>query len=122
MQLDKRYTDGFTYQIAYTWSKSQTEDDGWFGMEGQVLQNPYNPKASRGLSATNIPNVFVCQWSLCLPVGTGKRFSTGNRIADYILGNWQINSIFTWRNGQDYTVVDSADIANIGNTTTNAPT
>ena len=51
---------------------------------------------------------------MSIPIGKGKRFSTGNRFADYALGNWQLNSIFTWRNGQDYTVTDSADIANIG--------
>ena len=116
VQLDKRYTNGFTYQIAYTWSKSQTEDDGWFGVEGQVVQNPYDPGASRGLAGTNIPHVFTANGLYALPIGKGKSFSTGNRIGDYILGNWQLNSIFTWRNGQNYTVYDSADIANIGNT------
>ena len=45
-----------------------------------------------------------------------QSFSTGNSIGDYILGNWQINSIFTLRNGQAFTVIDGADIANIGNT------
>jgi hypothetical protein len=115
VQLDKRYTSGFSYQIAYTWSKSETEDDGWFGIEGQDVQDPYNPKASRGLSGTNVPHVFSANGLYAVPVGPGKRFSTGNRIGDYILGNWQINNIFTWRNGQDFTVVDSNDVANTGN-------
>jgi hypothetical protein len=114
VQLDKRYTGGFSYQVAYTWAKSLTVDDGWFGIEGQVPQNPYDPQASRGPSATNIPNLFVANGLYAIPVGPGQRFSTGNRISDYILGNWQINSIFTWRNGQNFTVVDSADIANTG--------
>jgi hypothetical protein len=116
VQLDKRYTSGFTFQIAYTWSKSETEDDGWFGVEGQVVQNPYDPGASRGLSGTNVPHVFSFNGLYEIPIGPGKRFSTGNRVSDYILGNWQINSIFTFRNGQPYTIIDSADIANIGNT------
>ncbi len=116
VQLDKRYTNGFTYQIAYTWSKAETEDDGWFGVEGQVVQNPYDPGASRGLAGANIPHVFTANGLYELPIGAGKRFSTNNRVGDYILGNWQFNGIFTFRNGQDYTVYDSADIANIGNT------
>jgi len=115
VQLDKRYSSGFSYQIAYTWSKAETEDDGWFGIEGQDVQNPYDPAASRGLSGTNIPHVFSANALYEIPVGPGKRFSTGNRIGDYILGNWQINPIFTWRNGQDFTVVDSNDVANTGN-------
>jgi Carboxypeptidase regulatory-like domain len=116
VQLDKRYTNGFTYQIAYTWSKSETEDDGWFGVEGTVVQDPYNPGASRGLSGTNIPHVLSANGLYEVPIGKGKSFSTGSRIGDYIVGNWQINSIFTFRNGQPYTIIDGADIANIGNT------
>ena len=46
------------------------------------------------------------------------RFSTGNRFGDYILGNWQLNNIFNARSGQNQTVVDSADVANIGNSNT----
>jgi hypothetical protein len=115
LQLDKRYTSGFSYQIAYTWAKSLTIDDGWFGIEGQVPQDPYNPKASRGPSATNIPNLFVANGLYEVPVGPGKRFSTGNRFGDYVLGNWQISPVFTWRDGQDFTVVDSQDVANTGN-------
>jgi len=116
VQLDKRYTNGFTYQVAYTWSKAQAEDDGWFGVEGTVVQNPYDPGASRGNSGTNVPQVLSANALYELPIGTGKRFSTGNRLSDYVLGNWQLNSIFTFRNGQPFTVTDGADIANIGNT------
>ena len=115
VSLDRRYSDGYSYQIAYTWAKSLTIDDGFFGIEGQVPQDPYNPRASRGPSATNMPNLFVANGLYSIPVGPGKRFSTGNRISDYILGNWQINSVFTWRDGQNFTVVDSQDIANTGN-------
>jgi len=114
VQLDKRYSSGFSYQVAYTWSKSLSEDDGWFGVEGQVVQNPYDPKASRGLAGANVPHVLSINSLYEIPVGRGKRFSTGNHVFDYILGNWQINNIFTWRNGQNFTAVDSADRANIG--------
>jgi hypothetical protein len=114
VQLDKRYTSGFSYQVAYTRAKSLTVDDGWFGIEGTSPQNPYDPQASRGYSATNIPNLFVANGLYAIPVGPGKRFSTGNRFGDYILGNWQINSIFTWRNGQNFNVYDSQDAANTG--------
>jgi hypothetical protein len=30
------------------------------------------------------------------------------------VGNWQLNNIFTWRDGQDFTASDSNDRANIG--------
>ncbi|MFC5861873.1 carboxypeptidase regulatory-like domain-containing protein [Acidicapsa dinghuensis] len=117
VQLDKRYANGFSYQVAYTWSKSLAEDDGWFGVEGETVQNPYDPQASYGLSGTNLPHVFSANGLYDIPVGPGKRLSTGNKIGDYILGNWQLNDIFTFRNGQNFTASDSAnngDQANIG--------
>jgi hypothetical protein len=43
VQLDKRYTRCFSYQVAYTWAKSLTVNDGWFGIEGVSPQNPYDP-------------------------------------------------------------------------------
>ncbi len=114
VQLDKRYSNGFSYQIAYTWAKSLTVTDGWFGIEGTDPQNPYDPQASRGYSATNIPHLLSANGLYAVPVGPGKSLSTGNRVGDYILGNWQINGIFTWRNGQPFNVSDSFDAANTG--------
>jgi len=114
VQLDKRYTNGFSYQVAYTWSKAFAQDDGWFGVEGLTAQDPYHPDASRGLSGTNLPNVFTANGLYDVPVGQGRRYSTGNKILDYIVGNWQFNSIFIWRDGQAFTATDSQDRANIG--------
>jgi hypothetical protein len=114
VQLDKRYSSGFSYQVAYTWSKALSEDDGWFGVEWQTVQDPYHPSASYGLAGTNLPNVFSANGLYQIPVGPGKQFSTGNKVLDYIVGNWQLNNIFTWRDGQDFTATDSNDRANIG--------
>ena len=50
-----------------------------------------------------------------VPVGKGKRFSTGNSIVDYVVGNWQFNNIFLAHSGLPYTVFVSSDIANTGN-------
>ena len=50
-----------------------------------------------------------------LPIGQGKRFSTGNHVVDYLVGNWQTNGILLIRSGQPYTMVYSQDQANTGN-------
>ncbi len=112
--MDKRYANGLSYQVAYTWSRAIDESDGWFGVEGQTVQDPYHPSASYGLSGTNMPNVFSANGLYQIPVGPGKRYSTGNKVIKYHVGNWQLNNIFTWRDGQDFTASDSNDRANIG--------
>ena len=118
VSLQKRLTAGFDYLVSYTWSQSYTADDGWFSSEGLPVQDPYHPAASRGYAGTNIPQFLSISTDYHLPIGRGQKFSTGNKFGDYILGNWQLSNIFMARNGQNQTVVDSLDIANIGNSNT----
>jgi hypothetical protein len=117
-QLDKRYTNGLAYQVAYTWSKSLNEGgDGWFGAEGGVPTDPYNPAAfgSYSVAGTDLTNVLSVNTLAQSPIGPGRRFSTGNKVGDYVLGNWQLNNIFTAHTGQPFTPIISSDIANTGN-------
>ena len=114
-QLDRRYAKGLAYQISYTWSKSiDIASSGWYGFEGHSLQNPYDLQGSRGPSGFDLTHVFSIDLNYELPIGKGKVFRTGSKAADYILGTWQINSIFRARSGQPYEVRVSEDIANTG--------
>lgn len=119
VQLDKRYSTGLSYQFAYTYSKDIDEGgDGWFGVEGGVPVDPYHPAAfgSRSVAGTDLKHVFTENTVFQVPVGKGQRWSTGNRITDYIVGNWQLNNFFTMRSGLPYTVLfTDSDWANTGN-------
>jgi hypothetical protein len=114
--LVRQFSTGFGYTLAYTWSKTLNEGgDGYFGVEGGVPEDPYNPKGSRGPASFNIPQIFTANAIYVLPFGTGQRFATGNRIADYVIGNWQVNGILSMRSGQNINIVAGGDIANTGN-------
>jgi hypothetical protein len=114
--LARRFSTGLGYTIAYTWSKTLNEGgDGYFGVEGGVPEDPYNPKGSRGPASFDIPQMLTANTNYELPFGTGKRFSTGNRFADYAIGNWQLNGIFSARSGQHLNITAAGDIANTGN-------
>jgi hypothetical protein len=117
--LVRRFNTGLGYTIAYTWSKTLDEGgDGFFGVEGGVPEDPYNPRGSRGPAGFNIPQILTANAIYELPFGTGKRFSTGNRFVDYTIGNWQLNGILSGRSGQNINVTASGDIANTGNGST----
>ena len=117
VELNKRFTSGFSYQVSYTYSKAMSEDDGWFGVEGTNVQNPYDPAASRSVSGFDLPHVLSINSLYEIPVGKGKRFSTGNRFADYVLGNWQLNNLITGRSGQAFTpILNNPPLLNTGNT------
>ncbi len=106
---------GLTYLVSYTWSKGLNYGtDGWYGVGTTSIQNPYDFKADRSVTGYDLPQVFTAGWVWAVPIGKGG-FSTGNRISDYLLGNWQINGIATLESGRPYTVEDAGDIANTGN-------
>jgi hypothetical protein len=116
--IDRRFTDNFSYSVAYTWSKSINEGgDGFFGVEGGVPQDPYHPAGfgSRSVSGNDLTNVLSVSTLYEVPLGKGKGHTTGNRALDYILGNWQLNNIFLARSGVPFTVTVDGDIANTGN-------
>lgn len=116
--LNQRYRSGLAYQVAYTWAKSMSvASDGWYGVEGGVPQDPYNPSAfgSYSRSSTDLTNVLTFNGLYQIPIGRGMPHSTGNRFADYLIGNWQFNGMFLARSGVPFTPLTSSDIANTGN-------
>lgn len=110
---------GLQYMVSYTWSKTLDEGgDGYFGVEGGVPEDPYNPKGSRGPASFSIPQFFAANFVYQLPVGVNKRFSTHSRVVNQIIGDWEVDSIITGRSGQSFSVSASGDIAETGNAAT----
>lgn len=116
-QFTRRFTDGFSYQASYTYSKSiDIGSSGWYGVEGQSVQDPYHFNNDRSVSGFDLTHVLSASILYQLPFGKGKRFATGNRVTDYIIGGWQLNTISSARSGQPYNLSVSGDTANTGNT------
>jgi Carboxypeptidase regulatory-like domain len=114
--LARSTSNGLTYHAAYTWSKAIDEaDDGFFGVEGGVSEDPYNIRGSRGPAGFNIPQLLTIALTYAEPLGKGKSFSTGNKVGDYILGNWELSTIFVMRSGQNFNITSAGDIGNTGN-------
>jgi outer membrane receptor protein involved in Fe transport len=113
---DRKLSRGFAHVVSYTWSKAiDAGCSGWFGVEGCSIQNPYKFNDERSVSAFDLTHTLAVNWVYELPVGPGKRFNTGQRVADFILGNWQINGIATIRSGAPFNLSVPGDIANTGN-------
>jgi hypothetical protein len=114
--LERRFTNGLSYAVSYTWSKSiDVGGDGYFGVEGGVPQDAYDPGLyDRSVSGLDLKHVLAVNTLYQVPVGKGKKFSTGNGALDYILGNWQINNIFQAHSGTPFTPLDGNDVSNTG--------
>jgi hypothetical protein len=92
---------GLNLLTAYTYGKSIDDVSAYriqFGDAG--ISNPYNKRASRGLSAFDFRQNLTNSLMYELPMGKGRKlFSNAGRAADLIVGGWQIGSIVTLISG-----------------------
>jgi len=111
-----RSSNGLTYLVAYTWSKSlDVGCSGFFGIESCSVQNPYNIRGDRSVSGFDLTHVLSASATAPLPFGKGRHFANSSGLVNYIVGNWQLNGILTLTSGLPYNVYISSDIPNVGN-------
>ena len=100
-KLTKRYSNGLTALVSYTWSKSidttsgirTSNSDTLFSQDGRCML------CDRGLSSFDNSQRLVISGLYDIPVGKGKALRIDNRFADLVVGGWQIGGISTWRAG-----------------------
>jgi hypothetical protein len=83
MRGEKRFSQGYTLQIGYTYSKF---------MQATEFLNPTDPTPYRVVSDMDRPHVLTLSGIWELPFGRGRRF--GNNLppaANFILRDWQLD-------------------------------
>ena len=102
ISLNRRLRNGLTMQVSYTWAKNLTDADSALpnnGISVSQVQNPFNLKMEKAISAQDIPQTFVFAPLYQLPFGKGKAFLT-HGIANLIVGGWEIGSVQRYESGQ----------------------
>ncbi len=114
VKLERRFSQGFTFLAAYSWSKSidgSTNDQGG----GEGADNPFNLRTMRGLSGLDVGQRFVLSFGWELPFGRGRHFFADMpKAGDLIVGGWQLGGILTFQQGFSFTPVIASDPHNIG--------
>ncbi|HXM60292.1 MAG TPA: TonB-dependent receptor [Terriglobales bacterium] len=113
--LRKRFSHGLSFLASYTWSHS-IDDVSSFNITGSasqpvagendLAQNPFDLAAERGPSMFDTRNRFVLSYQWSLPF-----LQHSNNWYGHVLGNWQLNGIFTAMSGTPFTVFDSNDVS-----------
>jgi hypothetical protein len=88
MMLQKRFSHGLQFQAAYTYSKS-IDDGSTF----EETLDPFNYRASRGLSLFNSKQRFVVSYDWELPVRKYSGF------AGRVLDDWEVSGITQFQSG-----------------------
>ena len=96
--VEKRASHGLQFLAAYTFSKT-IDDSSTF----EEIQNPFNPRANRGLSLLGAKQRFVFSYVWDLPIpkyegGKGK-----------LLNGWQLSGITSFQSGFPIRVLSNND-------------
>ena len=113
--LRKRFSHGLSFLASYTWSHS-IDDVSSFNITGSasqpvagendLAQNPFDLAAERGPSMFDARHRLVLSYQWSLPFLQHSANWYGK-----VLGNWQLNGIFTAMSGTPFTVFDSNDVS-----------
>lgn len=113
--LQKRLSNGLEYSVAYTYSKCMTDSSGYYGSWGgqttptsPYWQNLYDKKAEWGPCYYDATHVLTSYVTYDIPVGRNRAFGKNmNRIADAVIGGWEVNGILSLHTGFALTVQGS---------------
>jgi hypothetical protein len=101
-----RISKGLTALVSYTYSKflDNVEGNNSWSYNGPsnwgLVANNYNMAAEKSVDAGDIPQALVASYTYQLPIGRGKTVGSGmGRIADAVVGGWELSGIATFRKG-----------------------
>jgi hypothetical protein len=121
VDVNHRFSGGFSLRGVYTWSK--TIDDGdslnstTSGGEPALASNPFNLRADRGLANFDVRNVAVINAVYALPFGPGRPFlASATGVEKALTSGWIVNSIVTLQGGFPFTPQLSYNPSNNGDT------
>jgi hypothetical protein len=91
MQVERRYSQGFTFQLGYTLSKS---------MEAVQYLNPVDPLPYESIGTFDRPHRLTMSGIWDIPFGKGRSYgSTMPAPIQFIAGGWQLNGIVIRQSG-----------------------
>ncbi|HXA56628.1 MAG TPA: carboxypeptidase-like regulatory domain-containing protein [Candidatus Acidoferrum sp.] len=111
VKIQKHYSAGLWYQLAYTMSKAS--------VYGQTLAYGGPTSFRWTKSGGDIPEAITFSVGYALPFGKGKRFlgnmnGLGGALLDGVIGGWQVSGLTTFRSGMPFTPSINTDELNNG--------
>ena len=113
LKVEKRFSQGLTLLTHYTWSKMLDDvshssgNVSWLG-GSTSLQNIWDLRGEKSLSSHDVAHRFVMTGSYELPFGKGRAFGSGmNRVANWVVGGWDISGILLMQGGNPLQVLQS---------------
>ena len=116
MTLNKRFSHGFAFGAAYTWSHAIDDAPDATAVvpgtdDSKLVYNPLNPRADLASSLNDVRHRFVFNttWDSTPAVSN----LTG--VSRTLLGGWELSGILTAQSGQPYSAFLNTDLNNDAN-------
>ena len=99
-QVQKRFSDGLSFLVAYTLSKTMANTDSGFSTFNGTPVDKFNKKQLWTIAGDDQTHVLNISGVYELPIGPGKRFlNRGGLLAKNLLSGWQLSSVFQYASG-----------------------
>lgn len=108
IEVNRRYSKGFLYGFAYTYSKTMDNNSG--PRDGFI--DVYNQGLNWGKSSNDVRHIAVANYSWEMPFFN----SSSNHLVRTALGGWQMSGIIQFQTGAPITVANGDDYLGIGST------
>lgn len=110
----QRYSKGLEFIASYTWSKTMTDNLGYYGSGGVAAQGAYSGNHydrrgyNYGPAFFDATHNFVVSGTYDLPFGKGRAWGKDlHPVANAILGGWNVSSIISAHTGFPMTIIYS---------------
>jgi Carboxypeptidase regulatory-like domain/TonB dependent receptor len=125
-RLEKRFTNGLSATVSYTWGRALSDapdhistSGGGAGIDTGVFREPQdanNLRAERGPAEFDIEHRFVASYIWELPFGHGRAIgSEWPQALDFVLGGWQLTGINVLQSGLALTAtLGGSTVLNLG--------
>ena len=99
-KLQRNFANGFSMLASYTWAKTLTDADSTLvGALSSNVQDPFNLKEEKSISALDYPSVLAVSYVYELPFGRHKAFLNRGGALNALVGGWEISGIHRAQSG-----------------------
>ena len=101
LKVEKTYSQGLQFSVAYTASKSISDSDPWAYDARYLLgsRDQYNRRLDKSITLTDTPQRMVIGVVYDFPMGPGKRFLSRGGLLGQLTGGWSVSGIFSYQSG-----------------------
>ncbi len=104
VKVDKRFSQGYSFLVSYTYSKSIDQGSEVFalGSTFNIMADNNNFNLDKGLSTFDAPHRFVASGIYEFPFGKGKTFWNQSSLLDKFVGGWRTSVAFQLQSGYPF--------------------